>query len=68
MQAVNPAFIPRNHIVEAALDAAVARQDFAPFEELLEVLSRPYEDSPRYERYALPPTSKERVQQTFCGT
>jgi uncharacterized protein YdiU (UPF0061 family) len=50
MQAVNPAFIPRNHIVEAVLDAAVARQDFARFEELLEVLSRPYEDRPRYER------------------
>ena len=68
MQAVNPAFIPRNHIVEAALDAAVVRQDFAPFEELLEVLSRPYEERPRSERYALPPTSAERVQQTFCGT
>jgi serine/tyrosine/threonine adenylyltransferase len=68
MQAVNPAFIPRNHIVEAVLDAAVARQDFARFEELLEVLSRPYEDRPRHERYAFPPTSEERVQQTFCGT
>ena len=46
MRAVNPAFIPRNHLVEAALHAAVERQDFAPFEELLEVLSRPYEDRP----------------------
>ena len=55
MRAVNPAFIPRNHLVEAALDAAVTRQDFAPFEELLEVLSRPYEDRPGYERYAAPP-------------
>jgi serine/tyrosine/threonine adenylyltransferase len=68
MQAVNPAFIPRNHVVEAALDAAVARQDFAPFEELLEILSRPFEDRPHHERYALPPTPEERVQQTFCGT
>ena len=30
MRAVNPAFIPRNHLVEAALDAAVTRQDFGP--------------------------------------
>ena len=37
MRAVNPAFIPRNHVVEAALDAAVTREDFGPFEELLEV-------------------------------
>jgi uncharacterized protein YdiU (UPF0061 family) len=29
MRAVNPAYIPRNHLVEAALDAAVSRQDFA---------------------------------------
>jgi serine/tyrosine/threonine adenylyltransferase len=68
MRAVNPAFIPRNHLVEGALNAAIARQDFAPFEELLEVLSRPYEGRPGYERYAAPPAPGERVQQTFCGT
>jgi len=68
MQAVNPAFIPRNHRVEAALQAAVERQDFGPFEELLLVLSRPYDEQPDFERYALPPEPEERVQQTFCGT
>ena len=35
MRAVNPAFIPRNHVVEAALDAAVTRQDFAPLRNCL---------------------------------
>ena len=44
MRMANPAFIPRNHRVEAALSAAVERQDFQPFEELLDVVSRPYED------------------------
>jgi uncharacterized protein YdiU (UPF0061 family) len=68
MRAVNPAFIPRNHLVEVALDAAVAREDFVPFEELLEALSRPYEERPGSERYAAPPAPEERVQQTFCGT
>jgi uncharacterized protein YdiU (UPF0061 family) len=68
MRAVNPAYIPRNHLVEEALDAAVTRQDFAPFEQLLEVLSRPFEERPGYERYAAPPTPEVRVQQTFCGT
>ena len=68
MLMVNPAFIPRNHIVQAVLDAAVARGNFGPFEELLEVSSRPYEDRPGYERYAAPPAPEERVQQTFCGT
>jgi serine/tyrosine/threonine adenylyltransferase len=68
MRAVNPAFIPRNHIVEAALAAAVNRQDFGPFEELLEVLSRPYDDRPGFEHYAAPPGPEERVVETFCGT
>jgi uncharacterized protein YdiU (UPF0061 family) len=68
MRAVSPAYIPRNHIVEAALDAAVTRQDFAPLDQLLEVLSRPFEERPGYERYAAPPAPEERVQQTFCGT
>jgi len=68
MRAVNPAFIPRNHLVEAAIAAAVTRDDFVPFEELVEVLARPYEDRPGSERYAAPPTPEERVQQTFCGT
>ncbi len=55
MRAVNPAFIPRNHRVEEALAAAVERDDFAPFEELLAVLSRPFEDRPEFTRYAEPP-------------
>jgi uncharacterized protein YdiU (UPF0061 family) len=68
MRAVNPTFIPRNHMVEAALNAAIENQNFAPFEELLDVLSRPYEDRPGFERYAAPPAPEERVRQTFCGT
>ena len=68
MNAVNPAVIPRNHLVEAALDAAVTRQDFAPFEELLDVLSRPFEDRDPADRYTLPPEHGEQIYQTFCGT
>ncbi len=68
MRAANPAFIPRNHLVEAALDAAIRRQDFQPFEELLDVVSRPYEDRPNLDRYATPASPEERVCQTFCGT
>jgi serine/tyrosine/threonine adenylyltransferase len=68
MQAVNPAFIPRNHNVEAALTAAVEHQDLAPFEALLDVLSRPYEDNSELLHYAAPPRDEQRVLQTFCGT
>ena len=68
MRAVNPAFIPRNHLVEAALAAAVERSDFQPFEDLLAVLSRPFDDQPGLAHYATPPRDEERVLQTFCGT
>jgi uncharacterized protein YdiU (UPF0061 family) len=70
MRGVNPLFIPRNHQVEAALNAAVSFSDFAPFEKLLDVLSRPFDDreGEGLERYTLPAEPEERVQQTFCGT
>ena len=67
MRAVNPAFIPRNHRVEAVIAAAV-NNDYAPFEELLTVLSKPYEDQPQFAAYAEPPLPEQRVLQTFCGT
>jgi uncharacterized protein YdiU (UPF0061 family) len=68
MRKVNPAFIPRNHRVEAVIQAAVANDDFAPFEELLSVLSKPYDDQPEFAAYADPPEPDQRVLQTFCGT
>ena len=68
MRAVNPAFIPRNHRVEAVIEAAMNRNDFTLFEELLTVLSKPYEDQPALSGYANPPEPHQRVLQTFCGT
>ena len=68
MRAVNPAFIPRNHRIEAMIEAAVEREDFAPFEELLQVLAKPFEDQVSFRRYMDPPALHERVCQTFCGT
>jgi uncharacterized protein YdiU (UPF0061 family) len=68
MRRINPAFIPRNHLVEAALEAATLRQDFQPFEDLVAALSRPYDERPELERYSAPARPEERVLQTFCGT
>ena len=68
MRAVNPAFIPRNHQVERAIAAAVESDDLGPFEALLSVLARPFDDQPEAAAYALPPQPEERVLQTFCGT
>jgi serine/tyrosine/threonine adenylyltransferase len=68
MRAINPAFIPRNHLVEEALSAAVDNGDLSPFEMLLTVLSHPYDDQPTASRYAEPPRPEQIVRQTFCGT
>jgi len=68
MRQVNPAYIPRNHRVEAALAAAVERKDFGPFEELLQVLARPFEERTAFAAYAEPPPADQRVYRTFCGT
>ena len=68
MRRVNPMYIPRNHLVEAALDAASLRNDFQPFEDLLAVISRPYDERPGLEKYATPARPEECVLETFCGT
>ena len=68
MLAVNPAYIPRNHRVEAVIRAAVDNNDFAPLHELVTVLSKPFDAQPAFAQYADPPAAHERVLQTFCGT
>jgi uncharacterized protein YdiU (UPF0061 family) len=68
MDRVNPVYIPRNHRVEAALRAGSDDGDLAPFEHLLSLLQRPYEERPEGAGFELPPADDERVLQTFCGT
>ncbi|MEM6665920.1 MAG: YdiU family protein [Pseudomonadota bacterium] len=67
MRAANPAFIPRNHRVEQALVAAQTG-DFAPFERLVSVLARPFEDQLDADNLKTPPLPEEVVPATFCGT
>ncbi len=69
MRAVNPLYIPRNHQVEAALAAAVDLGDYAPFEKLLAVLQRPFDEQAGLAAYAEPAPVHESVgYRTFCGT
>jgi len=67
MRLVNPAFIPRNHRIEQAIIAGT-NGNFEPFETLVRVLARPYEDQPEFASLAEPPQVSERVTATFCGT
>jgi uncharacterized protein YdiU (UPF0061 family) len=68
MRSANPAVIPRNHLVEAALKVAVEERDFTPFEKLLAVLSMPFEERPANVDYRSPAPVSDQVYQTFCGT
>jgi uncharacterized protein YdiU (UPF0061 family) len=68
MRRVNPAFIPRNHRVEEALSAAVAHSEYAPFERLLKILARPFDDQPESAAFADPAPQRAEPYRTFCGT
>ncbi len=60
----NPQVIPRTHLIEATITAALAG-DFAPFHTMLAAVTRPFTPDPAFGR---PPTTNEIVPQTFCGT
>ncbi|MFK7987700.1 MAG: YdiU family protein [Sandaracinaceae bacterium] len=67
MDAENPVYIPRNHLVEDAL-AAAHEDDLGPFEALLEAITRPFEARDLDPRYAAPAPETFGPYRTFCGT
>lgn len=67
MTAANPVVIPRNHLVEPALQAA-SGGDLAPFMALLSQVQRPFAPSTGREAFALGPPSGFGDYVTFCGT
>ncbi|MFN3869105.1 MAG: protein adenylyltransferase SelO [Hyphomicrobiaceae bacterium] len=68
MRAANPWVIPRNHRIEEVITAAVANGDYQPFEELIDVLARPFDEQPGREDFTRPPRPDQVVEATFCGT
>jgi len=77
MRQHNPAVIPRNHNVEAALTAATIGHDLSVMERLLEVLATPYDHGRDLPMFSAPRLrgrsggqagSGERPYRTFCGT
>ncbi len=67
MLTANPAFIPRNHNIEEAIGAAL-KGDFSPFELLLTVLNKPYQEQQKHSNLMQPPEPGEAVYYTYCGT
>ena len=67
METVNPAFIPRNHLVDKAIRDGL-NQDFGLFEKLLKVYKQPFKYQSEFKNFMKPPLSHQKVHQTFCGT
>lgn len=67
MANANPVYIPRNHLIQTALDAAVAG-DHAPYDRLLEVLGEPFTARAGFEDYTQPAPPDFGDYVTFCGT
>jgi uncharacterized protein YdiU (UPF0061 family) len=65
--ATNPLVIPRNHLTEAALQAA-QEGDLAPFTALLAQVTDPFTDAPGREAFSLPAPTGFGDYVTFCGT
>ena len=64
---INPIYIPRNHMVQRAIDRAY-ENDFSFFEKLLQIITNPFTQQADAEEFTLPPTREERVYKTYCGT
>ena len=64
---INPAYIPRNHQVQLAIDLAY-ENDFSKMLEMIEVFKNPFKEISEYESYSQAPLEKEKVRRTFCGT
>lgn len=68
MYTANPVFLPRNHLVQAAITAARDEGDFSVFHRLVERLETPHSYSEADADLATPPRPEQVVHQTFCGT
>jgi serine/tyrosine/threonine adenylyltransferase len=68
MNEVNPIYIPRNHLVEQAIQEAAIKNDFSPMNQLLEAFASPYSENNKFTHLARPAKPEELVQETFCGT
>ncbi|MCP5017261.1 MAG: hypothetical protein GY938_18635, partial [Ketobacter sp.] len=68
MRQRNPAYIPRNHRIEEAIQEAVSNNNYKLFNNLHTILKNPFAAQPEHLAYRNPPLPEEAVTQTFCGT
>ncbi|RQD63073.1 MAG: hypothetical protein D5R98_05920 [Desulfonatronovibrio sp. MSAO_Bac4] len=68
MNSNNPALIPRNHLVEEALHAAVEHDDYQKIKSLMQDLSKPFKIPAEFDKYRVFHDPSDSAYQTFCGT
>ncbi|MBN44296.1 MAG: hypothetical protein CML94_02165 [Rhodobiaceae bacterium] len=68
MKKINPLYIPRNHLVEYALDEALLEENYKPFYNLLSHVTNPFDEISSSEDYTLPAPITDKPYKTFCGT
>tara|TARA_Y100001936_G_scaffold134363_1_gene131362 strand:- start:445 stop:816 length:372 start_codon:yes stop_codon:yes gene_type:complete len=68
MRLNNPFVIPRNSVVEEALNAVYKSEDFGLIKSLISVLKNPYKRRAGIEKYSKPPGKNNGKYVTFCGT
>lgn len=68
MKKINPLYIPRNHLVENALDEALSKENYKSFHNLLGFITNPYDEIFNSDEYTLPAPITDKPFKTFCGT
>ena len=67
MQTQNPVVIPRNHLVESALEDAI-QGNKSKFNDLLNIISKPYDYKSNHNNFQIIPSGFDDCYKTFCGT
>ncbi len=68
MEHANPYIIPRNHLIEHAIQQAYTDAQFDQFEALLQAVTNPFDPAQSASIFAQAPANHEIVKRTFCGT
>ena len=68
MQLYNPCYIPRNHIVDKAIKLVELKNDYSLFDQVLTLIKEPFQEKENGTFLFRPPSKKEKIKNTFCGT
>ncbi|RAP36535.1 YdiU family protein [Candidatus Marinamargulisbacteria bacterium SCGC AAA071-K20] len=68
MNSVNPIVIPRNHLIEKAIQEAQTSGDYSFMKQLNKCFETPFEYTQDSLEFISPATDENEVTRTFCGT